>query len=206
MKSIERYIYLGLLVLSLGYIVILQTNKTICPEPPELVKVDTGYIIQEFISTWEKPQPDTIILPARVVEKIVPEYIQVPGELVVVDVDTAAILIDYYSKAVYKDTLNTPYASIYLTDTVTKNRIQARQWSAQLRIPEITRVEQLSLKKRNEVYAGFAIMSLPGTVGGDVNFAFKNKKDQLFEIGIGLIGSEQYYRAGTKFKISFKKD
>ena len=52
-----------------------------------------------------------------------------------VDVDTTAILKDYLSKVVYKDTLILPdsLGSVSLTDTITQNRLEGRTWNAKVK-------------------------------------------------------------------------
>jgi hypothetical protein len=196
-----------LLILALGYIFFLQMCGTGKPCPGQEVKsvvIDTGYIIDQFKSTWQKPKPDTIILPGK---KPKPEiiYQDGPPTYIMKDVDTAAILQDYFAKVYYRDSLQTQYGTIIVEDTISQNRIQARRWQTNFIIPVVTKTITLAEKKRNQLYAGFSGLFGQTSIGAEINLSLKNKKDQVYEVGTGLFGQQPYIRLGTKFKLSIKK-
>lgn len=205
--TIERNIYRIILALAIGYILFLQMCNRLgpCPEQKIIsVKVDTGYIIDSFKSTWQKPKPDTIILPGKMPK---PEiiYQDGPPTFVMNDVDTAAILQDYFAKVFYRDSLQTQYGTITVEDTISQNRIQARRWQTNFTIPTITKTITLAEKKRNQLYTGFSGLFGQTSIGAEINLSLKNKKDQVYEVGAGILGTSPYMRIGTKFKFSLKK-
>lgn len=204
--TIERNIYRIILALAIGYILFLQmcNRPGPCPEQEVLsVKVDTGYIIDQFKSAWQKPKPDTVIMPGK---KPQPEiiYQDGPPTYIMNDVDTAAILQDYFAKVYYRDSLATEYGTITIEDTISLNRIQARRWQTNFIIPVVTKTITQSAKPRNQVYAGFSGLFGQTNIGAEINLSLKNKKDQVYEIGAGLFGPQPYVRIGTKFKLSLK--
>lgn len=204
--TIERNIYRIVLAIALVYILFLQMCNRPAPCTGQQVKsvvVDTGYIIDQFKSTWQKPKPDTIIIPGK---KPQPEiiYQDGPPTYIMNDVDTAAILQDYFAKVYYSDSLQTQYGTITVEDTISENRIQVRRWATNFKIPTITKTITQSVKQRNQLYAGFSGLFGQQNIGAEVNLSLKNKKDQVYEIGTGLFGSQPYLRIGTKFKLSFK--
>jgi hypothetical protein len=202
MKTVPWMLLAGAIV----YILFEQMcgNRGNCPDQPvKSVKVDTSYIIDQFRSTWQKPKPDTIILPGK---KPKPEiiYQDGPPTFVMNDVDTAAILQDYFAKVYYSDSLQTEYGTVTVEDTITENRIQVRRWATNFKIPTITKTITQSVKPRNQLYAGFSGLFGQTNIGAEINLSFKNKRDQVYEIGTGLFGNQPYGRIGTKFKLSFK--
>ena len=135
-----------------------------------------------------------------------------------VNVDSAAILKDYLSKVIYKDTLvlDGGLGTIALTDTITKNRILGRTWDA--KVKERTIKEELIVKEpaKAQLYyglnAGFNKTDYVSAVGAGV--ILKTKKDKLYQLGIGVNnrtvdgtnGSfSPYVGFGTYWKIKVKK-
>jgi hypothetical protein len=203
--TIERNIYRIMLLAAIGYILFLQMCGTVnkCPDQTVTsVKVDTGYIVEQFKSKWQKPKPDTVIKAGKIPAPRV-LYLDT-GSVKIAPVDTATILQDYFSKVFYRDSLQTQYGTITVEDTITENRIQARRWFTNFTIPTITKTVTLSTKPRSQLYAGFSGLFGQQNIGAELNFTLKTKKDQQYEIGAGLFGAQPYGRIGTKFKLSFR--
>lgn len=204
--TFERNIYRILLLSAICFILFQNMCNRPAPCPGQQIKsvtVDTGYIIAQFKSTWQKPKPDTIIRQGKAPE---PEiiYQDGPPTYILQDVDTAAILQDYFAKVYYRDSVQTQYGSISVEDTISQNRIQARRWATNFTIPTITKTITQSVPQRNQLYAGFSGLFGQTVIGAEINFTLKTKKDKQFEIGAGLLGLQPYARIGTKFKLSFK--
>ena len=199
--TIERNIYRIILAAALCYILFLQMCNRPDPCPDQRVKsvkVDTGYIIEQFKSTWQKPVPDTIILPGR---KPKPDTVYTDPLVIVEPVDTTAILQDYFARVYYRDSLQTQYGTISVEDTISQNRIQARRWATNFTIPTVTKTITLAQPQRNQVYAGFSGLFSPTAIGAEINLSLKTKRDQVYEGGFGVFGTGWYGRVGTKFKL-----
>lgn len=203
--TIERNLYRILLAGAICYILFLQMCNTgpSCPDQVvKSVKIDTAFIIEQFKSTWQMPKPDTVIKPGTVPAPLV--FYLDTGSRVIQPVDTAAILQDYFTKVFYRDTMQTQYGAITVEDTISQNRIQARRWATNFTIPTITKTVTVVEKQRNQLYIGFSALMGQRDIGAELNLSLKTQKDQQYEAGAGLYGTQWYGRVGTKFKLSLK--
>jgi len=157
----------------------------------------------------------------------VPEYIQ--GEDIyhdttiyvptLVQVDTTEILKDFYAKMFKLDTikLNNNQGFVYLSDSISQNKIISRKWSATLK-PKIVREQAPTPPPiRNQVFVGvdgsWSQKDWVNSMG--MGFIVKTKKDHLYHIGVGVanrttdgISGEftPYLNGGVYWKIKLKKD
>jgi hypothetical protein len=157
----------------------------------------------------------------------VPEYIQ--GEDIyhdttiyvptLVKVDTAEILKEFYAKLSILDTikLNNNQGFVYLSDSISQNKIVSRKWSATLK-PKIVREQAPPPPPiRNQVFFGldgsWSQKDWVNSLGMGV--ILKTKKDQLYHVGIGVANRTidgtsgeftPYLNGGVYWKIKLKKD
>jgi len=146
-------------------------------------------------------------------EVIVEKEVKVPTII-----DTAALLKDYYSKVLYKDTLKLDgdLGTIALIDTISQNKILGRIWDAKIRERIIK--EELIVKEpaKNQVFyglnAGFNKEDYVSAIGAGI--ILKTKKDKIYQLGVGVNnrttdgtnGSfSPYVGAGVYWKIKLKK-
>lgn len=137
------------------------------------------------------------------------------------DVDTAAILADYYSKYQYIDTLNLSYTDSLgkkhtfgtgvVTDTISKNTIVGRGILWNYEIPYITKTITIYPPARRQLYVG------AGTAFNRTNFVdnvsggliYKNKQDKIYQFSLGLGNRggtvSPFIGAGIYWKIKLKK-
>lgn len=112
-------------------------------------------------------------------------FVQVP-----MNVDTLAIIKNYFAKNVYKDTLHLPDSLGYviLLDTISKNTIESRMFTANVKqrtIKETTIVKELP--KTNLYWGigmGFDKVNYINNV--NVNLMLKTKCDKVYSIGAGV--------------------
>lgn len=146
------------------------------PCPQQNTRIDTVIRKVEISKPVYIPRIDTIYRP-KLTYKFDTLYLAL-----LEGVDTAAILKDYFSTVVYKDTQNIDYGKIFITDTVSQNRIMARKLSTNLNIPTITKTTVLSQPKRNilsivvagQYYTGFSNVAIGG------GFQYKLRSDAGF--------------------------
>ena len=166
----------SLLIVVLVIIILLMRscsgNKTI-PEPK---------IITETVIEW-----DTVV-----VEKIqyVPKWrtkVTTIHDTVLVDVDTAFILNDYYSTYAYTDTLDLDsLGNIVINDTISKNSILFRDVQPNIFIPTIT-VTNTSYIYQREFFGGISVGSTPTAIQNiNGELLFVDKKRHAYGFGIGL--------------------
>lgn len=148
----------------------------------------------------EKDSGEKVITKTKIeyipIKKIVPEYVPKWKEKIIIDidtflantdVDTLAILADYYAKYYFVDTLSFDTLGYALVkDTVTQNKIASRSLEYQLNIPKIT-VEKTIYLNQREFYYGLGIagnLRQLNSIGGEI--LYKTKKKQAYGLGIGV--------------------
>ena len=142
---------------------------------------DTIFIDSIITITEYKPSPP----------KIITETVEIPA-----DVDTLAILKDYYSKYLYNDTLQIEtFGEAYITDVVTQNRIDSRKVRFDIKIPEITETIYVKEKDKYKVFLGLGGGFYPEDKSPQSFYGsmlIKTPKDNAYNINIGgaVIGFE----------------
>jgi hypothetical protein len=175
---------------------------------------------------------DTIYVEKEVkVTKYVPKYItkEVIKEVEIpVDVDSLAIIKDYFSKVTVKDTLslaydfpdvvtdslgNKPSGDLgfgILTDIISQNRIESREIDWFFKIPTVYNTTIVKELPKNEFYIGFGtgIDQTNGLNNLSGNVLFKTKKLNIYGLNLGLsnqlgeykpfVGGSMYWKLGKK--------
>jgi hypothetical protein len=146
-------------------------------------------------------------------ETIVEKEVKVP-----VNVDTNAILKDYYSKVLYKDVLVLPdsLGTVAVTDTISQNKIFGRTFNANVKqrtIKETTIVKELPKTKVFYGFeGGFNKQDVVSHVG--MGILLNTKSDKIFNLGIGVAnrvvdgtngGLTPYINGGVYWKIRLRK-
>lgn len=162
-----------------------------------IVKTEVDTVYEEVIQTLYKP--------GKTIYVDRPIYINVPA-----DVDTLAILREYFATYIYRDTLNLDedLGYVLITDTITQNKIKGRLFDAHVNKIRIDSTIYLLEPPKRQLYVG-------GVAGFDkqnfLNFfgpslAYKSKKDGLFTIGLGLNNNKSVsFMGGMYWKIKLKK-
>jgi len=133
-------------------------------------------------------------------------------------IDTLALLKDYYSKVLYKDTLVLPdsLGIVALNDTISQNKILGRTFNASVKqrtIKETTIVKELPKTKIfYGLEGGFNKADVVSSVGAGV--LINTKKDKIYQLGLGVNNKttdgttgafSPYIRGGVYWKIKLKK-
>ena len=177
---------------------------------------------------------DTIFVEKEVkVTKYVPRYItkEVIKEVEIpVDVDSLAIIKDYFSKVTVKDTLNLTYdfpdvvtdslgnkpngdlGFGILTDVISQNSIESREIDWFFKIPTVYNTTIVKELPKNEFYwginGGFNKSDIISNVGGGL--ILKSKKNNLYQLGLGIQNNSNtsqlapFVSAGMYWKIGKK--
>ena len=133
-------------------------------------------------------------------------------------IDTMSILRDYFAKNIYKDTLHLPdgLGVVFITDTVTKNQIAGRTFTANIRERVINNTTIVKELPKTQVFFGFDggfnktdVVSHIGT-----GLIIKTKGDKLYNLGLGVANRVSdgtngrltpFFNAGVYWKIKLKK-
>jgi len=166
---------------------------------------------------------DTIdIVKTKVVTKkgedIYHETIKHDTAIKLINVDTVALLHDYFAKNIYKDTLQLPdsLGTIAMIDTITQNKILGRTFNANVKQRTIKETMIVKELPKTKVFygleGGFNKADFVSSVGMGV--LINTKKDKILQLGLGvnnqtidgINGSfSPYIRGGVYWKIKFKK-
>lgn len=199
--DIRHFVILTLI----GVILFLKSDNK--PVVREVIKEVPGEVVHDTIPVTEYLQGEDIYHDTTI---YVPTLVQV---------DTAEILKDFYAKVLKMDTikLNNNQGFVYLNDSISKNNIISRKWSATIK-PKIVREPAPEPPKvRNQVYIG-----LNGAWSQDdwvnslgTSVLFKTKNDKIFQVGVGVAnrtvdgisgGFTPFVNGGVYWKIKLKKD
>lgn len=182
----------------------------------ELLKqtIDTVFVEKEVKVPTYVPQ---------YVERVITETIEIP-----VDVDSLAIIKDYYSKYKVIDTLqlsydfpngvtdslgNKPASNLgygIVTDIISQNKIESRDIDWFFRIPTVYNTTIVKELPKTELYYGLGA-GVDGTNGfGSIsgNILVKTKKMKIFGVNVGMsnqlgeykpfVGTSVYWKLGKK--------
>ena len=180
------------LILILALIILLQSqcSRKDPVEPEVIVTIETK---------WDTVEVEKVSYIPKWRTKVVTEYDTIPR-----DVDTVAILKDYYARYFYTDTLTLDTLGyVVLNDTITKNSILNRSFISTIKIPTTIITKEIYLNKR-EFYWGLGVHGRPDQlnyVGGE--FMYKAKNKQVYGLGVGLnqdlqpiVGGRMYWKIG----------
>lgn len=194
------------LVIAILVIVLLFKQCNLEPVEPAqpTVKRDTVWIYKDS-TVYSKPQVvKTISVP---VEQWTKEYLPDTNYAKLVK-QYQDVVSQFLAKNVTKDSLKIDSIGyVHVTDTVSKNVVTGRSYKYSLKYPVITNTITLPEKKKNQFYYG------GGLQGGNINaldqinagLLFKNKKDQIYNITVGLNSQGRIiYGANAYWKISLK--
>ena len=125
------------------------------------------------------------------------------------NVDTQGILKDYFARRFYTDTLDLGQKSfVIVKDTITENKIIARVFESSIteRIINDT-IFRAELPKR-QMFVGFQMGLDKKDIFnyGGLNLLYKDKKDKIFGLGLGINSNSQPTIMGSlNWKIKLKK-
>jgi hypothetical protein len=146
-------------------------------------------------------------------ETIVEKEVIIPAVI-----DTMALLKDYYSKVLYKDTLVLPdsLGTVSVIDTITQNKILGRTFNASVKQRTIKETMIVKELPKTKVFygleGGFNKADFVSSVGAGV--LINTKKDKIYQLGLGVNnqttdgtngGFTPYIRGGVYWKIKLKK-
>jgi hypothetical protein len=132
------------------------------------------------------------------------------------NIDTPAIINDYFSKNVYKDTLimNDSLGYVYIIDTITKNKLSHRQWASKVRERLVRETTIVKDPPKVEYYLGlnanFDKKDYLNSIGASA--MLKNKNNNIIQLNAELTNKPYtttqqftpYFGGGVYWKIGKK--
>lgn len=142
---------------------------------------------QDKIVTKTEIKWDTLKVPTPV---YIPKWLtkkEFSHDTFLTKVDTQNILKDYFATYYYKDTVGTDSVNATITESISKNKIISRKVDFNIMYPTITKT---TIKNNRQLYIGGGIIGDKETIiSFGPGLAYKNKKNYLYTLGIGLVGS-----------------
>lgn len=136
------------------------------------------------------------------VEVKVPVYIPA-------NVDTQGILKDYFARRFYTDTLDLGQKSfVIVKDTITENKILSRVFESSITERIINDTLFLVEPPKRQMFVGFQMgFDKKDIINyGGLSLIYKDKKDKLFGLGLGINSNSQPTIMGSmNWKIKLKK-
>ena len=132
------------------------------------------------------------------------------------DVDTAAILKDYFAVRPYSETVNigndsTDYGTVTVSEKVSENKLFDRKYKFDVNIPTYTETFVVKEKPVNKWYIGggmnFDKVNLISNVYGGI--LIQNKRDHIYGLNLGITNTGDqvtpFIGGSMYWKIRFKK-
>ena len=191
MKDFFKNIQTLLIVVLIALLFLQRSCSSPDPvEPTVITKIEVKYDTIETVKEVYVPKWKT---------KVVTETEFIPTEI-----DTAAILRDYYAKYFYSDTLQIDTVGFaVINDTISRNTILARDIRTNILIPTTTITKEIYLNNR-EFYWGLGLQGRTDQInylGGEL--LYRNKKRQVYGFGLGVnqdfqpvLSGRLYWRIG----------
>ena len=123
-------------------------------------------------------------------------YVEIPQ-----NVDTSAILKDFYAMNMFADTLKTEIGNIVLNDTISQNKIKGRTYTASFKYPEIRTI--VKERPKAAVFAG-----LGSSINGEAKLQevsahifLETRKRRLYGVGVGIASGAPVYKFNVLLKL-----
>jgi len=201
-------------------LLLLATTAIIAINPKGIMPNRTKY--HHKIDSIPYPVYDTITVDSLVEVAVdVPYEVQIPyavHDTVLMPVDTAVILKNFYAKIETKENLNLPngLGVIELTETISENKVLSRSFDAKVKQKVVKDTIYTLEPKKTQMYFGFDAnfdrLNVVRLMG--LGFIIKDKNDRLYKVSTGvnntvvngLTGEFQpYVGGGVYWKINVKK-
>lgn len=202
MKERNKFSTIFPYVIIAGLIVVIMFMKGCFDEKETPKTISIGgkdyEVVKHEIDTFYKTEVETIYKKGKDIVHEIEVVKEIPA-----NVDTAAILKNYYSKVFYKDTfkLKDTLGFITINDTITENKIAGRKIHTSINVPIVK--ETLYLKEiSNSWFVGPSLqVGSPISIGADLHL--KSKKEMLFGLGAGVnTNASPYLRGSVSWKIN----
>lgn len=169
-----------------------------CRKDGKSVKVDgKKYEVIKTVTDTQYIRKDTVVYKAGKgirIDTVIYVNITEP-------VDTAMIIRDFYTISVYNDTLGLDSGHVYITDSVSQNKILSRKYSASIYSKTITENIYLKEKLKTTFFWGFGAGAGRGVYDANINLFMETPSRRLYGIGAGVINGTPVIRGSVLIKL-----
>jgi hypothetical protein len=167
--------YKNILIVVLVFVIFLLLNSAVSLEglPTVIEKIDTVRT-DTTIYKWKKGKDirkDTTIYDTTIV---------------LANVDTNAILKDFFAKNVFKDTLSLPEGTVAINDTISENKIYGRSYDAKLTQKTIVKVREIRtiIAPKASLYWGVMATKQENNFGYGGGLIYKSANKGIIQLNI----------------------
>jgi hypothetical protein len=194
-----------IIIFILGFIILGMNLFTSNDGDKKIIKVNGRkyQVVKTIVDTQYVNTTKIVYKQGKTIYKEKPVYVNVPG-----DVDTSEILKDYYSKVFYSDTLKLDenLGTITVKDTIYKNSIYNRQWTANVNKISIKQTDIVEELPKNQLLIGGTgvVLNINNAYIGP-SLMLKTKKDTYINVSVGVgFNKTMVYQVGIHKPIKFK--
>ena len=123
-------------------------------------------------------------------------YVEIPQ-----NIDTGAILKDFYAQNMFVDTFKTEIGNIVLNDTISQNKIKGRTYTATFKYPEIRTI--VKEKPKGAVYMGLGSgINGKGKIQEvSIHMMIQTPRRVMYGIGAGVAAGAPVYKLNLLMKL-----
>lgn len=169
--------YKNIFIIVLLFIIFLMIKSAISLK-------DIQPVVIEKVDTLRQ---DTIIYKWKKGKDIVHDTTIYDTTISFVNVDTNAILKDFFAKNVFKDTLSLPEGIVAINDTISQNKIYGRSFNASLTQKTIVKVREIRTPPpapKGALYWGFMGTKQNETYGFGAGVIYKSANKGIIHLNI----------------------
>lgn len=162
------------------------------------VKIDgKKYEVIKTITDTKYIKKDTIIYRAgKNIKKDTVIYVTIDKP-----VDTARIISDFYTISVYKDTLGLDSGYVYITDSISQNKILGRKYVASVYSKSISEKIYVKEKLKTTFFWGVGAGGGKGIYEANVNLFMETPSRRLYGIGAGVVNGTPILKGNILIKL-----
>jgi hypothetical protein len=169
--------YKNIFIVVLLFIIFLMTKSAISLK-------DIQPVVIEKVDTLRQ---DTTIYKWKKGKDIVHDTTIYDTTISFVNVDTNAILKDFFAKNIFKDTLSLPEGIVAINDTISENKIYGRGYDAKITQKTIVKVREIRIPPpapKGALYWGFMGTKQNETYGFGAGVIYKSANKGIIQLNI----------------------
>ena len=123
-------------------------------------------------------------------------YVEIPQ-----NIDTAAILKDFYAQNMFADTFKTDIGSVVIKDTISQNKIKGRTYTAYFKYPEVHTVVKEKPKAALFTGLGSGINNKGKVQELSAHIFLETPKRTIYGVGVGVAAGAPVFKINILKKL-----
>ena len=180
---LKKY-FKDLVFIVLMAVILFQTCGKYTPQAPTIVRDTIETIIRHDSTIIEKPIKSTSVVPEKTIEKYYYDTNKSDLRDKYIELAKKFEEISTYNKTYPIDTIG----SVTVIDTVAQNEIKGRSFKYDIKEKQVFVKETITLpfEPKRQLYVGGELLMSPlGVNGASIGSFYKDRRDNVYKIGIG---------------------